>query len=273
MKLYFLGDPHGKWIQFENDITIRDIHDAYIWSVGDGAFGLTSNRKNEKDILERLNNFLLSRNITLYNTRGNHDNPHWFKTEPMLLNHFKSEDKIVKPWMKENYYYTYYYINPFDFSHYIKNLSNIKFVKDYEIINLNNLNILNIGGGISIDRKQHLTDGSYFTNEKIIFNNKVTKIKNIDIVVSHSAPSFTEPKGVSDLVRNYAKYDINLLYEISQERKLLSKIYNQLKQKNQISFWIFGHFHRSKIEVCNETNFCCLSVLEQLEIFDIDDVK
>jgi hypothetical protein len=272
MKLYFIGDPHGKWLQLENDIVFRDIKDAYIWSVGDGAFGLHNNRRSDKDILDRLNNFLSSRNIILYNTRGNHDNPYWFKSESALLKQLKSEDKNIKSWMKENYYYVHYYINPIEFSHYIKNLSNIKFVKDYDIVNLNGLNILNIGGAISIDRKQHLQDGSYFPNEKITFSNKVYSIKNVDVVVSHSAPIFLEPTKFHDLVYEFQKHDVNLTYELTQERKLLEKIYNELIKKNHISYWVYGHYHSSSLQDYNGTNFCCLSVLELLELFDTDNL-
>jgi hypothetical protein len=272
MKLYFLGDPHGRWLQLENDIRIQNIRDAYIWSVGDGAFGLSDNRKINKNILDRLNSFLLARNIILLNTRGNHDNPYWFKSESTLLKQLKSEDKKVKSWRKEDYYYIHDYINPIEFSHYIKNLSNIKFIKDYDIINLNGLNILNIGGAISIDRKQHIQDGSYFPNEKITFSSKVYSVKDIDIVISHSTPIFIEPTKFHDLVYEYQKHDINLTYELTQERKLLAKIFNELKKKNHISYWIYGHFHRSSLQEYNGTNFCCLNVLEQLELFDTDNI-
>lgn len=262
MKLYFLGDSHGEWIQFEKNIIFRDIHDAYIYHLGDGAFGLNNNRKNDKDILDRLNNFLISKNIILLNLRGNHDNPHWFKSESALLKQLKSKDKYIKSWMKENYYYVHYYINPIEFSHYIKNLSNIKFVKDYDIINLNGLNILNIGGAISIDRKQHTQDGSYFSNEKITFSNKVYSIKNVDIIVSHSTPIFIKPKEFHGLVYKYSKHDVNLIYELTQERKLLAKIYNELIKKNNIIYFAFGHFHQPTEETYNKCVFRCFSPLE-----------
>jgi len=265
-KLYFIGDTHGKWKDFENTIIVRGIRDAYIWHVGDGIFGLT-NRRSDKEILNMLNNFLLSRNIILYNTRGNHDNPYWFKSEDALIKQFEKEDKSIKSWNKEDYYYKHYYLNPIDFTNYIKNLSNIKFVKDYEIVNLNGLNILSIGGAISVDRKIQLHDGSYFPIEKVSYNSKIHDIKNIDIVVTHTVPLFAEPKTFAKIVYEYAVYDNNLIYELTQERKLLTKIHDELIKKNSnINYWFYGHYHHFIQNNYGDINFICLGILELFEI-------
>ena len=265
-KLYFMGDSHGKWQSFEDLIITQNIRDAYIWHVGDGVFGL-GERKTDMIIMTKLNDFLISKKINLLNTRGNHENPYWFKSKTSLLKYLKLEDKQVPNWKKEDYYYKYYYVDPIEFSQFIKNLSNIKFVQDYDVIKLNNLNILSIGGAISIDRKYQNIYNSYFPNEKISYNDKIKTMENIDIIVSHNIPDFVEPIGFNSLVHKFAENDKNLLHDLSEERKLMTKIYNEIIKKNtDISFWIHGHYHKHLVKNINNINFCCLGLLELCEI-------
>ena len=260
-----MGDSHGKWQSFENLIITQNIHGAYIFHVGDGIFGLT-NRRSDKEILNRLNNFLISKNIILYNIRGNHVNPYWFKSEESLIKYLEQENKNVKSWKKEDYYYKHYYLNPIDFTNYIKNLSNVKFIEDYQIVNINGLNILSIGGAISVDRKIQLHDGSYFPIEKVSYNSKIHTIKNVDIVVTHTIPDFVEPKTFTELVYRYSAYDTNLIYELTQERKLMTKIHNELIKKNtNISHWFYGHYHHFIQNDYDDINFICLGILELFE--------
>ena len=265
-RLFFMGDSHGKWKDFESLIITQNISDAIIWNLGDGIFGL-GDRKTDMIIMTRLNDFLVSKNITLYNTRGNHDNPYWFKSESALLKHLRMVDKQVKPWQKEDYYYRHYYVNPVEYSQFIKNISNIKFVKDYDVVNINGLNIVSIGGAISIDRKYQTQNGQYYPIEKVAFNNKIYNLKDIDIVASHTIPQFAEPTKFAPLVYEYSKFDNNLVFELTEERKLMTKIYNEVSKKNpELSYWFYGHYHHFIENKYDEINFICLGILHLMEL-------
>jgi UDP-2,3-diacylglucosamine pyrophosphatase LpxH len=262
-----MGDSHGKWKSFEELIISQNIRDASIWHLGDGVFGL-GDRKTDMIIMTRLNDFLLSKNITLFNTRGNHENPYWFKSESTLLKYLEQEDKKVPTWKKEDYYYRYYYINPNEYCQFIKNLSNIKFVKDYDVVTINDLNILSIGGAISIDRKQQNSiNGQYFTNEKLSFSNQVYNLKNIDIVASHTTPDFAGPHKFAEIIYHYESHDTNLVYELTQERKLMTKIYQELIKNNNIKLWVYGHYHHHIQDKYDNIDFICLGILELAEFF------
>lgn len=263
-RLFFMGDSHGKWKGFEDLIISQNIRDAYVWNLGDGIFGL-GDRKTDMIIMTRLNDFLVSRNIILYNTRGNHDNPYWFKSEESLRKHLQDIDKKIPSWKKQDYYYRHYYVNPNEFSSFVKNLSNIKFVKDYDIITLNELNILSVGGAISIDRKIQLKEGNYFPIEKVSFHSKIHHIKNIDVVASHTTPQFAGPHKFHDLVYEYSKYDTNLVWELTEERKLMTKIYETVSKNNNIKLWVYGHYHHHIQNKYNNTDFICLGILELAE--------
>ena len=260
-----MGDSHGKWKSFEDIITRQNITDAVIYHLGDGAFGFNK-RMEDIYILTKLNDFCVNHNIILYNIHGNHDDPYFFKDEKDLVNRLKSDDAHVGDWTKNDIIYQKTYSNPEEFASIIKNLSNIKFVKDYEITNVNGLNILGIGGAISIDRISKRKKLLYFPEEEVTYNVKVKKLKNIDIVASHSSPIFCEPFEISDIVHDWAYYDRTLLAEIDKERKLLAKIYDELSVNNKIVYYFYGHFHQNYKTVKNDTTFICLPPIILIKI-------
>jgi len=270
MNILFLGDSHGKWQSFENKIITHNLQDVNIIHLGDGAFGFCKYRKEDQYIVERLNNFCASRNIILYNVQGNHDHPFWFKSESALIKYFKNEDSKVSSLMKNDFYYKSLYLDPTDFAKFIKNLSNVKFLINYDIINIDGLNILPVGGATSIDRLYQQTQSNYFTDEKVVYSNKIKKLSNVDIVVSHTCPDFVSPRTFAPLVYQYAKQDKNLIYELTQERKLMTKIYKDLIKKNNIRCWFFGHYHHHIEEKFDNCTFRCFAPLELFEMnFDL----
>ncbi len=240
--IYFLGDIHGEFEILKQNIKNFDIKDCYIVQIGDFGIGFNS-LEDDKQILGHLNKFLRLRNILLIAERGNHDNPKFFNGD--------------------------YY------------LSNLKLLKDYSQLNINDINFLFIGGAISIDRiprmKRNKLNESldnpircYWKDEVFNFDeDKLNSIEGVDVLVCHNAPDFAVPNnnfGFPDIVHEYAEKDSNLIKELLEERKLITKAYDILSEKNNIKHYIYGHFHRSYNMKIVDTNFRVLNCHELWEL-------
>ena len=174
-----------------------------------------------------LNYSLKYGNNKLYILRGNHDNPDIF------LN-------------KSKY-------------------SNIRFVKDYSILNIQNKKILLIGGGVSIDRIERRKNISWWENEEIIVDEKKLKSlskKNFDILITH-VPSRSIFYDVNDsLLQYWIKKDNTLIELIKKENESLDIIRSKINFKT----WIAGHYHMTKKIFQEDKNYIILNELEFYEI-------
>ncbi len=112
-----LGDVHN-YSKIIQYAGAIELSDCDLIQVGDFGVGVDGNDENR---LNTLNQFLVEYNIFLHVIRGNHDNPAYFTG---------------------NYRNVY---------------SNIDFIPDYTIKQIQNRNILFIGGATSIDRKETVT--------------------------------------------------------------------------------------------------------------------
>lgn len=238
--IYFLGDIHGEFEILKQNIKNFDIKDCYIIQVGDYGIGFDS-LENDKQTLGHLNKFLRIRNIDMYVVRGNHDDPKFFNGD--------------------------------------YNLSNLKLLKDYTQLNINDINFLFIGGAISIDRRDRKRIDNnrinsikkcYWENEIFVIDEeKLKSFSNIDVLVCHNAPDFAVPnnnQGFPSIVMNYAKNDESLIQELILERKLITKAFDILSEKNNIKHYIYGHFHRSYNMKIVDTNFRVLDCHEFWEL-------
>jgi hypothetical protein len=150
--------------------------------------------------------------------------------------------------------------NPSYFDGKSLNLSNIKAIPDYSIIEVGGKNMLCIGGGLSINRlwkKDHekklnslpgnIKKTLYWENEVPVFDADVIKeiAKNITelyCVVSHSAPSFVAPdKELLD--DTWSDVDKALINDTRATRITYDRIFFSL-QENGIkpNYWAYGHF-------------------------------
>lgn len=240
--IYFLGDIHEEFEILKQQIISFDIRDCYIIQVGDFGIGF-KDLENNKQILGHLNKFLRIRNIDMFAIRGNHDDPKFFNGD--------------------------YY------------LSNLKLLKDYTQLNINDINFLFIGGAISIDRMKRIKRNEinksldnpnrcYWKDEVFNFDeDKLNSIEGVDVLVCHNAPDFAVPNnnfGFSDIVLEFAEDDSNLIKELIDERKVITKAYDILSEKNNIKHFIYGHFHRSYNMKIVDTNFRVLNCHELWEL-------
>jgi DNA repair exonuclease SbcCD nuclease subunit len=171
------------------------------------------------------------RNIFLYVIRGNHDDPKFFNGD---------------------YYYP-----------------NLQLLKDYSILHFNGINILLVGGAVSIDRKIRMIGRDYWIDESFVLDEeKLSYIdKKIDVVITHNAPSEVTPIGFNSLVYHYAKNDPLLLGELTKERNLISKMCDTLLFKGHpIQQWFYGHFHQSSTEEYKGIKFTLLGISEFKEL-------
>lgn len=222
------GDLHRKFNDLVSKLLDMDIRDENILNVGDFGIGF------DHDDLEKmrlLNNVLSTRNIHLYVQRGNHDDPRFFMGR---------------------------YMNMF---------SHIHFVPDYTVLEIEGNKVLFIGGAISVDRLRlkKLMQGEdaagklplHFDNEGITLTDDniqmLSELRGLDIVVTHSAPSYCFPFGVGLIPED----DITLAKELIEERKILDKVFEIIMQNNSIKYHIYGHFHKyNQQEHCNVVHYC-----------------
>jgi DNA repair exonuclease SbcCD nuclease subunit len=239
--ILFLGDIHGDFDFVFYYINKNKIENCFIYQVGD--FGVGFDKKNDINNLTKLNNFLKERNIVMYVIRGNHDDPKFFNG---------------------------------DFKNYF---SNLHLLSDYDVVQIDGFNILGIGGAISIDRKWRKDGVSYWSDELVSFDiEKLKPIEKIDIVVTHTSADFCEPNnklGFGSLVNSFALKDSDLYDDLHKERQIVTKIWDEIKNNNNPSLWVYGHFHNSHSQIFDGTLFKLLDINEFFDpkLYEIDELN
>jgi len=235
-KKFLIGDLHGKWGSIPRHLDTMPSNICYL-QVGDFGIGFYD---NEMDKLRKLNEFLVEKNSDIYIIRGNHDNPYWFNDD--LYDNLKSE------------------------------LTNIFFIPDYTVLNIENENILCIGGAISIDRipriKRGIENGTteYWPDEKIIFDyDKANSYRNIDRMVTHTSPNFAMPWSIGKIVYEFAEKDKSLIKDITTERTKLTDLVNIIMSNNKLKGYYYGHFHNYYTTYVNNCEFICVNVNQFLQ--------
>jgi predicted phosphodiesterase len=237
-KIYVLGDIHGAYNTITWWVNKFDIKNSIIIQLGDFGIGFKSNKEAEHRPLIALNVILSENSVHLYVIRGNHDDPECFTSDEF-------------------------------------NKSNITFLPDYSVLELEGTKILLVGGAISIDRSVRKQDvpPSWFPGEVFVLNEeKLSEYRNIDVVITHTAPSFCYPVGWNQLVYDWADVDPGLHHELPEERKKLTKMWDILNKNNKIKKYFYGHFHSSKKEIHEGTEFILLGIGEFHELIINDSL-
>lgn len=232
------GDVHGKYRELGHRIKERHkIHDSIICAAGD--IGLGFHKKGYYlEEFGRLNNIMVENNNLLFMVRGNHDDPSYFNGENSMFDTF----------------------------------SNVILVPDYFVLETGAGNILFIGGATSIDRTHRKLNESYWANEACEYREDMIDnlTQKIDIVITHTAPDYTEPFTKIGL-ENWCFYDKDLSSDCMIERSNMNSIYQRLKKNgHKIKHWGYGHFHFSKKTKYEDTMFVLCDELElvELNLFD-----
>jgi DNA repair exonuclease SbcCD nuclease subunit len=225
--LIFLGDHHGAWSTIFDIIRPKKISDCNIISVGDLGIGFKYKKEHEHKQSENLNKLFKERNINFYGIRGNHDNPHFFK----------GTDRLV-----------------FD---------NFELLEDYTISEYKDKTIQFIGGAISIDRTGRNIGTSYWEDEGVLFNKE--SCKKVDILVTHTAPSFCSPQSFNEMVYGWAREDAYLIEDLTNERAVMDEIFKLCNPK----YHFYGHFHFSFTEIIKNCTHKLLAINELFELKNI----
>lgn len=242
--MILIGDTHGSWSGILATIKRRNLKDVTLYHVGDIGVGFSESEFNEMQTLGTYNKEFKQRNIMFYGIRGNHDNPVFF-------------DGRV-------------------------NMDNLKLLPDYSIVEIDGKNVLGVGGAISIDRvprrrwnlteAKHGRDKRYHWDSETFFLDfdKTKAAKDIDIVVTHTSPNFVHPidkdGNFPRIVEQFFGDDPYLKDELITERKEVTRLYDILAENNNISHWVYGHFHRSQSMEHEGTKFVLLDCGEFYEI-------
>jgi hypothetical protein len=218
LPLVFLGDNHGAWSTLFYEIERRKIENCFLISVGDCGVGFES-EKNTAQLFEMLNKDFKERNIYFKAIRGNHDDPSYFKTGKVHLSHFE-------------------------------------LLEDYTTLNYGNKTIQFIGGAISIDRTGRKEGSSYWKDEGVVLRKDLCK--EVNVLVTHTAPSFCYPQTFNEIVRGWAEQDENLIADLKEEKILLDQIFEICKPV----LHLYGHFHTSCDERVNNCRHKLLDIDE-----------
>lgn len=225
--LLFCGDIHTMIDVIPNYLKNMGLEKCAVFQLGDFGIGFENEHKENRR-MQYLNERMNNCNSDLYVIRGNHDNPKYFDG-------------------------TY-------------NWSNLFLLEDYSVVNINYLNILCIGGAISIDRTERKgywdkkKTHDYWVNEQVIFDeDKLNEFRDIDIIITHSAPNFCYPLSKGGIEKWLLK-DNELNTDILMERQNLAMVYEILSKNNKIYDWYYGHFHKDIISYNNDTKFTAVGI-------------
>ena len=179
-----------------------------------------------------------------------------------------------------------------------------KTIPDYSVLQTPTHNILCIGGAISIDRTyrqlvlkenalkysiyhgcttneaEKLCQQVYWEDEPCYYDEeKLSQLKlnniNIDIVCTHTCPSFTKPFGKENIGYWLSK-DENLERDIDNEREVMDKVYNKLKTDgHSLDMWFYGHFHYHNVQFVDNTKFVMLDMYRNgnYDIYDVFNTR
>jgi UDP-2,3-diacylglucosamine pyrophosphatase LpxH len=234
--IIFVGDIHGDFKHMIRFIKEYEIKNSLFYVCGDFGVGFGTEREEYKKF-KHFNISFKSKNNKVVSIRGNHDDPKYYS---------------------KNY-----------------KVSNIECLPDYTVIDVNGLNMLGIGGAISVDRlpnpdmRDNVTKKSwkgrkeghdYWSDEIVnIDDDKLNSLRNIDIVVTHDATDFCYPENYSGLDK-WKNSDLNIMNDCIENRKKLTYIYEKLKVNNNLKYWFYGHFHQYNFSEINGTRFILLDI-------------
>ena len=187
------GDIHGAFETMVFKTCVQyGMTDTLIIVAGDCGFGFERFGYYGMVYIKVLNRLLEANNWIVF-IRGNHDDPSYFQEEKICYERFRC-------------------------------------VPDYSVIQACGLDILCVGGGVSIDRLARQREdaryirketASYWADEMPVFDeDKIKEISDyclIDTVVTHTAPSFC-PLLDKNGLRDWAAYDPQLLVDCDMER-------------------------------------------------------
>ena len=258
----FFGDMHGEFNSLQGMMKRTEFTDTTYIGLGDIGIGFEK-PQHYTNVFNKLSRTASSFNCEFLLFRGNHDNKKYF------------DDKLI-------------------------NRKYFKTIPDYTVVKTPTHNILCVGGATSIDRTyrmakwhenalryamyhgcsedeaERLCPQVYWPDEQPMYNEEaLNELKTlgieIDIVATHTCPSFAKPIN-KDGIQYWLKYDTKLNEDLDRERKVMDDVYNKLiTDDHPISKWFYGHYHFHNQEFINGVQFVMLDMWRNgnFDIFDL----
>ncbi len=254
------GDIHGDYEALVCKCCVQySMTDTLIVVAGDCGFGFKRPDYYE-DIYQKVSSRLAKANNWIVFIRGNHDNPAYFDGRQVNYKRWKA-------------------------------------VPDYSVLKACGHTVLCIGGAVSVDRKwrkermimeRHLNNDSYkvdsdnpfapglfWPDERPVYNDERLKAIDrqyaIDVVISHTAPSFCEM--VSRInIQDWLIKDKGLLDDVKNERKVMDDIHAYLyAHSHPLQQWYYGHFHESWHGEIDGIKYQMLDIMQLHKLAPDDD--
>jgi len=237
----FSGDIHG---EFETIVyKLNNCTDTVLIVCGD--IGMGFHREEYYHLTFKKLNMKLSRNNNhLVMFRGNHDDPEYFDGK-------------------------------------FKKYRHIHIIPDYTIVSAAEVNVLCVGGAVSIDRLYRLNmelrggrktywgerELPYYDEKQLDEINRQYPNK-IRIVATHTCPSFAYPTTKQN-IQGWLQADRDLNELVDTERNVMDKIFARLQPaQSHLTDWYYGHFHEHKFEKHFGVNFRLCDCGEVNEVRD-----
>lgn len=239
------GDIHGDFNALVDKCSGQyAMTDTLIIVAGDCGFGFQKPDYYE-GLYMRVSGKLSKSNNWIVFVRGNHDNPAYFDGKQVNYKRWKA-------------------------------------VPDYSIVRACGHTILCVGGATSVDRSWRwyenyidyglgkLNPYVYWPDERPVYDEaKLDAINEecaIDVVVTHTAPSFCEKRSRQD-IQSWLIKDEDLLDNIKAERRVMDNIHAYLyAHSHPLDYWFYGHFHESWHSEIEGVKYNMLDCMELREI-------
>lgn len=246
------GDIHGEYEKLVYKCCVQyQMTDILIVVAGDCGFGFHKPGYYE-DIYQKLSSRLAKANNWLVFVRGNHDNPAYFD------GHQVNEER----W---------------------------KAVPDYSVLKACGHTILCVGGADTMERTWresspyhhfHPIDpfqrDLYWPDEAPVYDQAkleaISKNHTVDVVITHTAPSFCEPKEKRTLWQ-WSAEDVTLHRDVKKERKVMDDIHSFLKENSHpLKHWFYGHFHECWHSEIEGVLYNMLDIMQVKELAPDDSI-
>ena len=241
------GDIHGDYTQlvFKTCVS-KKMTNTLIIVAGDCGFGFNLPGYYDK-LYQKCSKRLAKANNWIVFVRGNHDNPAYFDGQQVNYERWKA-------------------------------------VPDYSVLKACGHTILCVGGAVTMERtwressEYHhfhpanpLQPDLYWSDEVPLYDQAkleaISKDHSVDVVVTHTAPSFCEPKEKRTLAQWTAE-DPLLPADVQRERKVMNDIHSFLKENGHfLEHWFYGHFHESWH---NEIEGVKYNMLDVMQVHQLD---